>query len=111
MESIKDILPKSKLVRTLQFKQKWLNQGFTQVSNRLLTDNSISSGAFRMYLLLMMRCFRKSFSYPGVETLAKELNVSRMTISTYKKELKESGWIEVKRRGQGKTDIYFLLKH
>jgi len=115
MEKIGKVIPDSetakKIVRTLQFKQKWLNEGFTQVSNRLLKDKSVSHGAFRMYLLLMMRCFRRKFSYPGVETLAKELGVSRVTIFSYKRELEKNGWIEVKRRGQGKTNLYFLLKH
>ena len=112
MEKIENILLKSKIIRTLQFKQKWLNNGFTQVSNRLLRDISVSIGARLLYILLMSRCFRKQFSYPGRDILMKELGIkSTKTFTLYKDELVNNDWILVKRRGQGKTNIYFLLKH
>lgn len=115
MDKIKDLLPDSKIVKeaekTLRFKKEWLNKGFTQISNKILRDSSISYGARFMYILLMSRCFQKDFSYPGIDTLTKEIGISKNTFYSYKKELVDSGWIEVKRRGQGKTNLYFLLKH
>ena len=98
-------------IQTLRFKKGWLNRGFTQIPNQLLSDTSISIGARLLYFLLMRRVFQKDFCYPGIETLQKELGVVEDTFYSYKKELEEKGWIEVKRRGQGKTNIYLLLKY
>ena len=114
MESIKDIIPDSesvqKAIRTLQFKDKWLNKGFTQISNGLLRDNSVNTQARFVYFLLMSRVFQKDFAYPGQDTLGKEMGISGRQIRNLLKELIEGGWVEVERRGQGKTNIYFLKK-
>lgn len=114
MESVGSLLPRSevleKAVQTLKFKNRWLNQGFTHVSNHLIRDTSVSANARLMYILLMSRAFQKDFSYPGEETLAKEMDVSVPSIISYKKELASNGWLQVIRRGQGKTNVYYLKK-
>jgi len=116
MESIKNVLPQSKVFqeaeRTLQFTKRWLNKGFTQINNGLLRNTEVSVGARLLYILLMSRCFEKDFSYPGIETLRKELGVgSNDTVYSYMKELSDMGWMTVKRRGLGKTNLYFLEKY
>lgn len=115
MERIGSTLPNSPLVKgmeaTLKFKRSWLNEGFTHISNNLLRDTSVSVGARILYMLLTSRCFSKDFSYPGRITLMKELGVSKDTFYSYKKELEDKGWLEVRRRGLGKTNLYFLKKY
>ena len=111
MENIEQILPKSKFAITLQFKEKWLNKGFVHASNQLIRDTSVSPQARLLYILLMSRAFQKDFSYPGRQTLGKELGVSVRSVSTLLGELKDNAWIEVKRRGLGKTNLYFLIKY
>jgi predicted ArsR family transcriptional regulator len=39
-----------------------------------------------------------------------ELGVSERQVRRYLEELVSHKWIEVKRRGLGKTNLYFLLK-
>jgi hypothetical protein len=115
MEPISNVLPQSKVFqeaeRTLQFTKRWLNRGFTQVNNGLLRNTEVSHSARYLYILLMSRCFSREFSYPGETTLSKEMGVSEVSIISYKKELEDKGWIKVKRRGQGKTNLYFLDKY
>lgn len=116
MESIGNVLPHSEVIqraeRTLQFTKRWLNRGFTQVNNGLLRNNEVSGMARLLYMLLMSRCFSRDFSYPGIETLRNELGVSsNETFYSYMSELVDKGWITVKRRGQGKTNLYFLNKY
>jgi len=115
MEELKDILSQSQILQkaeeNLRFRQKWLNDGFIQISNRLLRNTTVSVGARVLYMLLMSRCFSKDFSYPGIETLRAELGVaSNDTVYSYMKELTDNDWVTVKRRGQGKTNLYFLNK-
>jgi len=115
MDSLKNILPRSEAVKkaekTLQFKEKWLNKGFVQVSNSILRDVTVKPQARFVYILLMSRVFSKDFCYPGQEVLGKEIGLSSRQIIRLLKELQRHGWLEVKRRGQGKTNLYFLLKH
>ena len=93
MKPIKEIIPDSeipkKAVKTLQFKQAWLNRGFTQVSNKLLRDNSVSLQARFIYILLMSRVFRRDFCFPGQATLGKETSLSDRQIRRLLKELEE----------------------
>ena len=114
MQSIAKLLKENKSLQeaeaTLRFKNKWLNKGFTQVSNNLLDNNSVSAHARLLYFLLMRRCFQKDYSFPGVDTLAKEMGVSKRSVMRLTLELEQTNWLQIKRRGQGKTNLYYLLK-
>jgi hypothetical protein len=114
MDHISALLLETNLVKqaeaTLKFKKKWLNQGYTHISNRLLRDTTVSPAARVVYILLMSRCFSKEFSFPGQSTLANETGVSERQIRRLLKELVESDWVKVKRRGLGKSNLYFLVK-
>lgn len=114
VKTIGEIAKKSKIVETLRFfdekHNKWLRNGFTQVGNDLLRDKTVSVQARFLYILLMSRLFGKETVFPGQEKLAEEMGTSLRSIKRLIQELKMAKWIIVKRRGQGKTNIYYLVE-
>ncbi|NLF76926.1 MAG: helix-turn-helix domain-containing protein [Chloroflexi bacterium] len=82
--------------------------GFTQVPNVVLRDTSLSPGAKLCYALLLSYAWQKDSCFPGQEALAKDAGTSRRSIVRFMKELEQSGYLEKKRRGLGKTNVYTL---
>lgn len=84
--------------------------GFTQVPNILLNDTGLSFAAKVAYAKLLSYAWNNNCVFPGQTRMAEETGTSRPTISKAISELQDHGWLEVKRRGQGKTNVY-VLKH
>ena len=83
-------------------------KGFTMVPNHLLVSDRISPGAKLAYAMLLKYVWEKDYCFPGQETLAREMGVTRQSVNTYLKELQHQKFIEIKRRGQGLTNLYVL---
>jgi DNA-binding MarR family transcriptional regulator len=81
-------------------------RGFTQVPNAVLKHKKISAGAKLTYTMLLSYAWHNDFCFPGQERLARDMGVGRTTANAYIKELSTKGFINVKRRGQGATNIY-----
>jgi hypothetical protein len=84
--------------------------GFTQVPNYLLKDPDISANAKVVYSMLLSYAWNNSYVFPGQDRMAEDIGLSQPTIARSVKELEEKDWLEIQRRGQGKTNIY-VLKH
>lgn len=84
--------------------------GFTQVPNVLINNTVLSAQAKLAYAKLLSYAWNNERVFPGQERMATELGSSQPTIARAIKELEEEGWLEIERRGQGKTNIY-ILKH
>jgi len=84
-------------------------KGFTQVPNAILRSKKISPGAKLAYSGLLSYAWDKESCFPGQDTLGEDLGVTRQTVNEYIKELRTKGFIRVKRRGQGRSNIYELL--
>lgn len=82
--------------------------GFTQVPNILLRTPSISSQAKIVYAQLLSYAWSNDHCFPGQERMGEDLGSSRTTIYRALQELQEASWLEVQRRGQGKTNVYVL---
>ncbi len=82
--------------------------GFTQVPNYLLNNTELSFSAKVVYAKLLSYAWHNNMVYPGQETMAKEIGTSQPTVTRAIKELQVQGWLEIERRGQGKTNIYIL---
>ena len=82
--------------------------GFTQVPNILLTDKTLSSNAKLVYAMLLKYAWNNNRVYPGQERMAEDMGSSQPTIARSVNELEQAGWLEITRRGQGKTNIYVL---
>ena len=84
--------------------------GFTQVPNFLLRDPKVSANAKVVYSMLLSYAWNNSYVFPGQERMGDDVGLSQPTIARAVKELEDQGWLEIQRRGQGKTNIY-VLKH
>lgn len=82
--------------------------GFTQVPNILLNNDKLTFAAKIAYAKLLSYAWNNNMVFPGLKTMAEELGCGISTISEAITELKINDWVEVLRRGQGKTNIYKL---
>ena len=84
------------------------SQGFTQVPNFLLKSKKLSSGDKMTFAMLLSYAWQNDFCFPGQERLAKDLGLSDRSVRTHLKSLEAQELMTIKRRGQGKTNIYEL---
>jgi biotin operon repressor len=82
--------------------------GFTQIPNILLRTPDLSSQAKIVYAQLLSYAWSSDRCFPGQERMGEDLGASRTTIYRALQELQAAGWLEVERRGQGKTNVYVL---
>lgn len=81
------------------------------IPNWLIVRSEISPGAKLLYARLSQYAGKKGYAFPGQETIAKELGVSKRSITSYLTELIEHELIEKERRGLKKTNRYYFLQH
>jgi len=82
--------------------------GFTQVPNFILTNKQITVGAKLAYAMLLKYAWTDDACYPGQQKLADDMGAGERSVRTYLKELEDAGFLEVKQRGLGKTNLYRL---
>jgi hypothetical protein len=80
--------------------------GFTQVPNFILRDGTLSLGAKVAYSMFLHFAWNNDSCFPGQDRLAQHMGMSVSRVNEYIKELASAGLIDIKRRGQGKTNIY-----
>ena len=82
--------------------------GFTQVPNHLLNNKDLSAVAKLVYAKLLSYAWNNNLVFPGQETMAEDIGSSKSTVNRGIQELEEKGWLNIQRRGQGKTNLYVL---
>jgi DNA-binding transcriptional ArsR family regulator len=82
--------------------------GFTQVPNFLLRSRKLSTGDKMTYAMLLSYAWHNDFCFPGQVTLGKDLGIDERNVRRHLKSLSENGLLTIRRRGQGKTNIYEL---
>lgn len=82
--------------------------GFTQVPNVILKSPDLSVGAKLTYAMLLSYAWQNDFCFPGQETLAGDMGVSKRSVVSFIKELDKSGHVTVKRQGLGQVNVYTL---
>jgi hypothetical protein len=83
-------------------------EGFTQVPNFILKNVKLGAGAKLVYSLLLSYAWHNDSCFPGQERLSKDCGKTQQWVSFQMKELEDEGFLEIQRRGQGKTNIYIL---
>ena len=81
-------------------------RGFTQVPNVILKSKKISAGAKLAYAMLLSYSYGDDKCFPGQDRLGTDMGISRQTANQYIKELEAKGFINIKRRGQGRSNLY-----
>ncbi|MBT8138169.1 MAG: helix-turn-helix domain-containing protein [Gammaproteobacteria bacterium] len=90
--------------------------GFTQVPNFLFKPMKdergerikLSIDAKFLYAKYLSYAWHNNLVFPGQETMAKDLDMSRTYITKYTKALSDVGLLKIVRRGQGKTNLIEL---
>ena len=83
--------------------------GFTQVPNFILTSADISVGAKLGYAMLLKYAWGDSACFPGQTKLAEDMGSGERSVRRYLEELEKAGFLEIRQRGLGKTNLYRLF--
>jgi biotin operon repressor len=81
-------------------------RGWTGVPNFILESDQISVGAKLTYAMLLKYARELDECFPGQERLAEDMGCSRRSVSRYITELEKADLVSVKRRGQGRPNLY-----
>ena len=85
--------------------------GFTQISNAVLRCYpELSDGEKMTYAVLKSFAYVTPETFVGEETLARARGVTVSTVSRHLTRLVEVGLVKVRRRGQGKTNIWLIAR-
>ena len=93
---------------TIVVEDETLRAGFTQIPNAILRRPDVTPGAKLTYMALLSYAWQKGSCFPGQDTLADDLGVSKRSVVTYLQQLQETGLLHVKRRALGQTNVYTL---
>jgi len=80
---------------------------FAPIPEGLLLAEGVSDGAVRLWGILD-RIAARDRLWPGRQYLADRLGCSTDTVDRRVTELRTAGWLGVRRRGQGRTNLYQL---
>ena len=81
-------------------------RGWTGVPNFILENGELSAGAKLTYAMLLKYARELDQCFPGQERLARDMGNGRRSIGRYIAELEKAGLVTVKRRGQGRPNLY-----
>ena len=82
--------------------------GFTQVPNFLLRSKRLSAGDKMTFAMLLSYAWQNDYCFPGQERLADDLGITDRSVRTHLKALEAAKLLVIRRRGQGRTNIYEL---
>jgi biotin operon repressor len=83
-------------------------RGWTGVPNFILESEKISMGAKLTYAMLLKYARELDECFPGQERLAKDLGCGLRSVVRYIAELEKVDLITIKRRGQGRPNLYTI---
>jgi hypothetical protein len=84
-----------------------LRRGFTSIPNYIF-GMPISSNAKLIYMALLSYAWNNRSCYPGLAKLCSDVSLSDKPVTKAIEELTQAALLEVRRRGQGKTNIYII---
>lgn len=82
--------------------------GFTQVPNVILKNADLSVGAKLAYAMLLSYAWQNDYCFPGQDTLAEDMGSGKRSVVRYIDELERNGYVDIKRQGLGKPNVYTL---
>ena len=91
-------------------KRKKTTTGYCKVPLDVLRDKQLSLEAKAIYSILTSYAWQSDECWPSMGTLSEDAGVRRKTVGKYLKELRDAGYIEWRRRGHTKTNIYQTKK-
>ena len=83
-------------------------QGFTMLPNVVLRSAQLDATAKIAYALLRDYARQERCAFPGMLTLAARVPTTKRSLQYYLQKLTAMGLVTVERRGQGKTNRYWI---
>ena len=83
-----------------------IREGFTQVPNFILKNGDLTVGEKITFAMFLSYAWHNNFCFPGQGKLAEDIGVTRQSVNSFIKGLEKKGFLEIKRRGLGKTNLY-----
>jgi biotin operon repressor len=68
----------------------------------------IHAGLGNAYVMLLSYAWQNDYCFPGQDRLAKDMGCGLRSVVRFIQELEKEGFIAIKRRGQGKPNLYEL---
>ena len=81
-------------------------RGWTGVPNFILESKELSAGAKLTYAMLLKYAREMDHCFPGQERLAEDMGHGRRSVIRYLSELERADLITIRRRGQGRPNLY-----
>jgi hypothetical protein len=101
-------MPEDKTAGRVECQNEILTAGFVQTPIIMLRDQRLTAGAKLVYGGLLWYLWRGG-AYPGQVVMAEEFGVGERSVRRYLSELKQHGYLTVKRHGLGQPNTYTLL--
>ena len=73
-----------------------LNNNFTNILNKLITDKNITTAEFRILCYLLMRAGNQDICYPSLNTISSDTDISLSTVKRSISELANKGYLKKK---------------
>jgi hypothetical protein len=106
MEHIGEALKERNII--LETNDPVVADGFTQVPNFILKNDALTVGEKITFAMFLSYAWHNDKVFPGQDRLAHDIGVTRQSVSTFIKGLEKKGFLTIKRRGLGLTNIYTL---
>lgn len=95
--------------KAVRFADPVQQRGFTQISNAILRDASLSAGARLTYAMLSSFAWQSDECWVGQKKLGDLVGVKERAIRGYLEELEAAGMLTITRQGLQKPNIYTLF--
>ena len=83
-------------------------KGFTMLPNFVLKSPKLTAGDKMTFAMLLSYAWQNDYCFPGQVRLGKDLGLHETNVRKHLKSLQANGLLAIRRRGQGKTNIYEL---
>lgn len=93
---------------TLILEDRSLRLGFLQLPKQVLYARNLSRDAKLLYAILLGYAWQEDRCFPGYHRLCLDMQASENMVRKYMRELEAVGLLSQRRRGLGKTNIYYL---
>ena len=82
--------------------------GFTQVPNFILKNSNLTVGEKMAFAMFLSYAWHNDSCFPGQEKLVSDIGAGVRSVNRFIKGLEKKGFLTIKRRGLGKTNMYTL---
>ena len=87
-----------------------LNNNFTNILNKLITDKNITTAEYRILCYLLMRAGKQDVCYPSLNTISKDTDIGLSTVKRAIPSLAKKGYLKKinrkKANGSATSNLY-----